>query len=222
MIDGVSADFAAVRLLKAARIAQGLTVAWMVIEGAFALLAGVQARSIALTMFGADSLIELFSAGVVLHRLLVRSPDQERGELSPGERQASRLVGLSLYGLFAYVGLSAGVGFLIGIRAAPSPPGMVLMVASVVVMTGLWRWRLRLADRLGSPALRGDAACSAVCLYLALVTLGGLILNRLFGWWWMDSLAALVALFFIRGEAGEAIAAGRSPAATSSAERSSP
>ena len=76
-------------------------------------------------------------------------------------------------------------------------------------MAALWRWRLNLADRLGSPALKGDAACSAVCLYMAGTTLAGLILNQLFGWWWADPIAALALIWWIRGEANEALEAAR-------------
>jgi len=75
-------------------------------------------------------------------------------------------------------------------------------------MAVLWRWRLHLAERLGSPALRGDAACSVVCLYLAGATLVGLVLNSLFGFWWADSLAGLALIWWIRGEAQEAVEAG--------------
>ena len=68
--------------------------------------------------------------------------------------------------------------------------------------------RLRLADKLGSPALRGDAACSLVCLYMAGATLVGLALNELFGLWWADPLAGLALVWWIRGEAAEAVEAG--------------
>jgi divalent metal cation (Fe/Co/Zn/Cd) transporter len=74
----------------------------------------------------------------------------------------------------------------------------------------LWRWRLVLANRLGSPALRADAACSLVCAYMSATLLVGLLLNSLLGWWWADSLAALGMSWWIRGEAAEALEAARS------------
>jgi divalent metal cation (Fe/Co/Zn/Cd) transporter len=55
-------------------------------------------------------------------------------------------------------------------------------------------------------ALRGDAACPVVCLYLAAAALVGLVLG-LFGWWWADPLAGLALIWWIRGEAKEAIEA---------------
>ena len=67
-------------LLQQARLAQWLTVGWMVIEGGAAIVAGIVAHSVALTAFGVDSGIELFSSVVVLCRLLQRSESEERVE----------------------------------------------------------------------------------------------------------------------------------------------
>ncbi len=188
-----------------------MTVGWMVIEGATAIGAGIAAHSVALTAFGVDSGIELFSSAVVLRRLLQRSEREERGSMTGGERGATRLVGFALYGLIAYIVISAGAALVFRFQPAPSPLGIGLTTASLLIMATLWRWRLALADRLGSPALRGDAACSMVCLYLAAVALAGLLLNQLFGLWWADPLAGLVLIWWIRGEAREAMQASRGP-----------
>jgi divalent metal cation (Fe/Co/Zn/Cd) transporter len=205
----VNASTAATSLLREARLAQVLTLTWMAIELVIAIGAGIAARSVALTAFGVDSGIELFTAAVVLRRLLQRSVQEERGELTAGERRATTLVGYGLYALIAYIVLSAGASLVLQLRPEPAPAGLLLTLLALPAMAMLWRWRLGLADRLGSPALRGDAACSVVCLYLAGTTLLGLLLNQLFGWWWADPLAALLLVWWIRGEATEALEAGR-------------
>ena len=204
-------------ILRQARQAQSLTLAWMVIEGVVATVAGIGAHSVALTAFGVDSGIELFSSAVVLHRLLGRSESEERGSLSGGERRASRLVGGALYALIAYIVISAAIALVFGIRPGAAPVGIGLTIASVAIMSVLWRWRLKLADSLGSPALRGDAACSVVCLYMAVTTLAGLLLNRFVGLWWADPVAGLALVWWIRGEAAEALEAGRESSSTSQA-----
>jgi divalent metal cation (Fe/Co/Zn/Cd) transporter len=193
--------------LQQARVAQAMTVGWMFIEGVIGVGAGLLAHSVALTAFGLDSFIELFSAAVVLRRVLERSASEERGSRTAAERTASRLVGWALYLLAAYIVVSAAAGILLQLKPEASPVGLGLTVASIGIMTVLWRWRLSLADRLGSPALRGDAACSVVCLYMALATLAGLALNGLFGWWWADPIAGLALIWWIRGEAKEALEA---------------
>jgi len=202
---------AATTLLRQARLAQVLTVAWMSIELSVALAAGIMARSVALTAFGIDSGVELFTAAVVLRRLLQRTRSEERGERTSGERRASRLVGYGLYALIVYTVVSAVTSLVLQIRPEASPAGLVLTVLALGVMAVLWKWRIGLADRLGSPALRGDAACSLVCLYLAGTTLVGLLLNQLFGFWWADPIAGLALVWWIRGEANEALEAGRPP-----------
>jgi divalent metal cation (Fe/Co/Zn/Cd) transporter len=194
-------------VVREARLAEGLTFAWMVVELVVALWAGIAARSVALTTFGVDSGIELFTAAVVLRQLLLHTDRATDEELDGRERQASRLVGWSLYGLIAYIVASSAWGLLGGSHAESSPAGLALAVAALVVMPLLWRWRRGLAERLDSPALRGDAACSVVCIYLSVVLLGGLLANRLLGWWWADPLAALAMIWWIRGEAREALEA---------------
>ena len=196
------------RPLRMARLAQSVTVGWMLIEGLIAAGAGVAAHSVALTAFGFDSFIELFSSAVVLRRVLQRSEDEERGSLTRGERTASRLVGSALYVLIAYIVVAAAAGLLLRLRPEASPIGLGLTLVSIPIMALLLKWRLSLADRLGSPALRGDAACSVVCLYMASATLAGLALNAAFGWWWADPIAGLALTWWIRGEANEALHSG--------------
>lgn len=60
----------------------------------------------------------------------------------------------------------------------------------------------RLAVRLDSGALRGDAASSFTCANMAMAAtvLVGLVLNALCHWWWAENLAALVFLVWMVGE----------------------
>jgi divalent metal cation (Fe/Co/Zn/Cd) transporter len=206
----VSTTTSDTRLIRQARLAEALTLAWMLVELVVALWAGIAARSVALTTFGVDSGIELFTAAVVLRLFLLHTERATEEELDARERQASRLVGWGLYGLIVYILATSVWSLASGSRAESSRVGIALALAALVVMPLLWRWRLSLARRLESPALRADAACSLVCIYLSATLLAGLLLNSLFGWWWADSLAALAMIWWIRGEAREAVEAARS------------
>jgi len=197
-------------LIRQARLAEALTVAWMVVELVVALAAGIAARSVALTAFGVDSGLELFTALVVLRQLLLHTERATDEELDARERQASRLAGWGLYGLIVYIVASSGWSLLTQGRPESSTPGLLLAIAVLLVMPVLWRWRRRLADALHSSSLRGDAACSLVCVYMAATLLAGLLLNRFPGWWWADPVAALAMIWWIRGEAHEALEAARS------------
>src|SRR6266487_2549638 len=71
-----------------------ITIGWMTIEGAASLLLGWASKSLLLEAFGIDSVIELFSATVLLWRLRVEAngvADETRVEAV--ERRASKWVG---------------------------------------------------------------------------------------------------------------------------------
>jgi divalent metal cation (Fe/Co/Zn/Cd) transporter len=50
----------------------------------------------------------------------------------------------------------------------------------------------RLGAQLGSSATHGEGAQNLLCAYLAEAVFLGLSSNALFGWWWLDPIAALV------------------------------
>jgi len=77
-------------------------------------------------------------------------------------------------------------------------------LTSMVGMPLLARAKTAVAESIGSPALKGDAACSITCAYMAATLLGGLALNALFGWWWADPIAALGIVYFLVREGREA------------------
>jgi divalent metal cation (Fe/Co/Zn/Cd) transporter len=62
----------------------------------------------------------------------------------------------------------------------------------------------RIAKRMKSEALAGDATNSITCAYMAGTVLVGLVLNILFGWWWVEDIAALVFLIWLLRETMEA------------------
>jgi divalent metal cation (Fe/Co/Zn/Cd) transporter len=66
-------------------------------------------------------------------------------------------------------------------------------------------YKLKVAARLDSRALRADAVESITCGYLSIVLMIGLAVTRLLGWWWLDSVAALALIPFLIKEARAAI-----------------
>src|SRR5437868_12034268 len=75
-----------------------ITLVWMTIEGAASLLLGWVSKSLLLEAFGIDSIIELFSAGVLLWRLKVEANGlADEARVESVERRAARWVGYSLY-----------------------------------------------------------------------------------------------------------------------------
>jgi divalent metal cation (Fe/Co/Zn/Cd) transporter len=184
-----------------------LTIAWMTVEALVSIEAGLAARSIALIGFGADSVIELISAGVLLWRLRLEPvgavATTSRGQSA--ERQASRVVGWSLLLLAVYVAGRSAYDLWTHAVSESSPVGIALAATTLVVMPWLIRAKREIATAINSPALKGDAACGVVCVYMAATLLAGLVLQAVFGWWWADSVAALGIVYFIVREGREVL-----------------
>jgi divalent metal cation (Fe/Co/Zn/Cd) transporter len=165
---------------------QAITLAWMLIECGLSLFAAVRARSPVLFAFGADSVVELLSAMVVLLQFLPKFPISRQ--------RAHRAAGLLLFALAAVVAIVAGLGLMLRQRPEASPLGIGVALAALVAMPLLAWLKRRQAVRDQNPALAADAVQSATCAYLAAVTLAGLGANALFHIQWFDPLAALIAL----------------------------
>jgi divalent metal cation (Fe/Co/Zn/Cd) transporter len=180
-----------------------LTIAWMVIEGAVAIGAGIEARSLTLTAFGIDSVIELLSAGVLVWRLAV---ELRHGQAfaKTAERSAARIGGTLLFALALYVIVSAGWKFWMQQGAEFSISGLAVSVLAMPIMYFLSQRKLRLAEAIGSRALRADAVESITCGWLSLVVVAGLVAQLLIGAWWVDPLSSLGIVWFLVRESREA------------------
>ena len=186
-----------------------VTVTWMAVEAVLAIGAGIAARSVLLTAFGFDSVIELISGGTLLWRLSSEARGASTERLEIVERRATRISAVLLALLCAYVVFVGLAGLVARLRPDGSALGVGVAAAAVVVMP-LLAWRKRRANLvIDSPALRADIAETITCAYLAAATLAGAGLNLIAGWWWAEYVAALVLLVFIAMETKEAIEAAR-------------
>jgi divalent metal cation (Fe/Co/Zn/Cd) transporter len=194
---------------RAARVRTGIrveviTVLWMVVEAAVSLGAGVAAGSALLIAFGVDSLIELVSGGALLWRLTVETRGGDRARVERAEQRAAWIVVISLALLCLYVAVTSVYGLVTRAQPESSIAGIAISAAAVIVMPLLGLTKRRLAADLDSGALRGDAASSFTCGYMAGAVLLGVGLNALFHWWWVESVASLLFLFWLVGETREA------------------
>ena len=176
------------------RIGLGLVVATMVynvVEAGIALWSGVEAESIALFGFGLDSVIETAAAGVLLWRLQIEARGAAPEEVEMAERRVLRFVGATFLALALYV--SGQASWMLWQQEAPSESliGILLALASLVIMPLVSMGKLRAATALESAALRAEAKETLACSYLSFTLLLGLGANASVGWWWADPVAAL-------------------------------
>jgi divalent metal cation (Fe/Co/Zn/Cd) transporter len=172
---------------RRARQLSWLSLAWMGIEGAIAITAGILAGSIALLSFGLDSAIEGVASLVIVWRFT-----GWRLLSHAAEERAQKLVAIQFFLLAPYVAFEAAHKLITGEQPEASWLGIALVTSSLIGMPFLGVAKHRLADKLGSVATRGEGTQNLLCAYLAAAVLAGLLGNALFGLWWLDPVAALV------------------------------
>jgi divalent metal cation (Fe/Co/Zn/Cd) transporter len=187
---------------------RGLGLAWFTIgynvaEGAVAVTAGALAGLVSLVGFGIDSGIESISAVLVAMRLLARlrhgTVDEAR------EHRALRLVAVTFFLLAGYVLVEGIRSLLVGEVPDTSVVGIVVLVASLVVMPMLAAAKRRVGVALGGdPLILADAAETRLCVLLSVSTLAGLVLFQLTGAAWLDPIAGFVIAGFAVHEGIEA------------------
>jgi divalent metal cation (Fe/Co/Zn/Cd) transporter len=188
------------------------TVLWMAAEAVLAIGAGIAARSVLLTAFGADSLIELLSGGTLLWRLRIEAAGGDEARVETVERRAEWISAALLILLCVYVAVTAIGGLVLRIQPERSWLGVAVSAAAVIVMPWLAARKRAANQTIQSSALRADIAESITCAYLAGVTLAGTAIDALTGLWWVEYIAALLLLWWLVPEAREALAAARGDA----------
>ena len=163
---------------------QWITLTWMALECGASLWAAARAQSVALLAFGADSLVEMLSATVVLLQFVPR--------FQLKKEHADKAAAVLLFLLAAVVVCIAWLG-----RGRPmekSWVGIGVTALALVVMPVLAWMKRRQARQMNNRALAADATQSATCAYLAGVTLAGLAIYAVWQIRWVDTVAALVAV----------------------------
>lgn len=173
------------------------TIGYNTLEGVTSIVAGLIARSVSLVGFGLDSLIEVTSGAALLWRL---HHDLDLSRREQVERAALRTVGACFIALALYILYESGSMLIRHVPPKPSIFGIVIAAISVIVMPLLARAKRRVARQIGSGAMHADSKQADFCSYLSATLLGGLLLNAMLGWWWMDPAAGLVMVPIIGKE----------------------
>lgn len=116
-----------------------------------------------------------------------------------------RIVGVLFLLLAAYVSYDSIKSLIWREQPRASIPGIVLAIASLIVMPLLVRSKRKVARGIKSGALMADSKQTELCTYLSAILLAGLLLNALVGWWWADPVAALIMVPIIVKEGIEGL-----------------
>jgi divalent metal cation (Fe/Co/Zn/Cd) transporter len=175
------------RLARLAKTLSWLTLAWLGIEGAVGVVAGILAGSIALVAFGLDSAIEGLASIIVIWRF-----SGTRTGSADAEQRAQRWVAVSFFLLAPYVAAEAVETLIEGAAAETSWLGIGLTAGTLLICPWLGLFKRRVAEKLGSRTTYGEGTQNLLCALLAAAVLIGLAANALFGLWWLDPVIALL------------------------------
>jgi divalent metal cation (Fe/Co/Zn/Cd) transporter len=185
------------RLHRRVRFIVAFTITYNVIEAIVAITAGALASSAALIGFGLDSVVEVLSAVAIAWQFTRKDPER-------WEKVTVRAIGLAFFALAAYVSVDAIMSLVAQEGPEHSPLGLGITALSVLVMPLLAWFEVRTGRELDSKSVLADAKQLILCVYLSGAVFIGLLLNSLLGWWWADSVAALVVAFLAVREGIEA------------------
>lgn len=193
-----------VSLHKKALLLSYFTVGYNVLEGIISLVAGAWAGSIALVGFGLDSFVESLSSGVMVWRF--GKPEALSAAKEEWlDRKAIKLVGYTFLVLATYVLYESSKKLYLQEIPSPSLLGIIIALASLIIMPGLFHLKYQTGKSLNSASLMADAKQTLACALLSVALLVGLGLNYLYGVWQADPIIGLIIVIFLAREGYETL-----------------
>jgi divalent metal cation (Fe/Co/Zn/Cd) transporter len=180
------------RLLRRGFTLEYITLAWNVVGIVVLALTAIIARSVALSGFGLDSLIEIGASTVVIWEL--------SGTGEARQQRAQRLIGGAFTLLAVYLAVQSTLVLLTSYHPRHSIGGIMWTAVTAVVMFALALGKARIGAALDNPVLRTEGRVTLVDGLLAVAVLAGLVLNAALGWWWADPIAGYVLLAYAARE----------------------
>ena len=173
-----------------------ITVVYNVLEAVASIVFGGIAGSIALIGFGLDSIVESFSGLILIWRL------RQHGKISKEkeeriEKRATRFVAVTFFILGLYIFVEAIRKWAVVEVPEPSLPGILIAIASLIVMPVLTVQKYRTGQQISSRALVTDSKETLACAFLSLALLIGLGANYLFGFWQADLIIGIIIAVFL-------------------------
>lgn len=187
------------RLITVALWLSSISVVWGAVSGGLAVTVGLLDGSLGVLGLGLNMLADLTGSAVLIWRF--RAELRHSGHAERVEDRAAVVVASALGTVSVVLTVSAIQALAVGSRPGSSVLGMATSGLAFVVLTPLAYEKHRVAAGLGSRALRGDGTLSGIGAAIALLALAGLALDRSFGWWWADRVAALMVAGIAAAEA---------------------
>ncbi len=199
----IAAGKPAASLYKLAFILAYITIFYNFLEGLISVFFGLEDETLSLFGFGVDSFVEVIS-GIGIWHMLTRIKNHGEESRDQFEKTALKVTGFAFYLLVFGLTVSAIYNFFIGHKPETTFWGIVISLISIVTMTLLINYKLKVGKALNSNALIADANCTKTCLYLSIILLASSIGYELTSIGGIDSLGAAAIAWFSFKEGREA------------------
>ena len=190
------------RLYKKGLWLEYFNVAYNILEAVASIIFGIIAGSIALIGFGLDSIVESLSGGVLIWRLRQHGRISEEAE-ERLDKRATRFVAITFFILGLYILFESIKKLVLAEIPEPSLGGIIIAVASIVVMPFFVWQKYKTGKAINSRALVADSRETLACAFLSVALLLGLGANYLFGFWQADPIVGLIIVIFLFREGVE-------------------
>lgn len=190
-------------LYKYAFILAYITIGYNILEGLISIFFGLEDETLSLFGFGVDSFVEVISGVGILH-MLIRIKNNNSETRDAFENTALKITGTSFYLLTIGLVVSAVYNLFTGHKPDTTFWGIVISLISIVAMSFLIFYKMKIGKLLQSDAIIADANCTKTCLYLSIVLLissAGYEITNIGG---LDSIGALAIAWFSYKEGKEA------------------
>lgn len=186
------------KLYKRALNLAYFTIIYNITEGMLSILAGFLASNISLIGFGLDSAVESFSAFIVVWRFKKHGKISEYEE-EKIEKRALKYIGYTFIILGVYILYESLQKLYTAEISEPSFFGIIITVASIIIMPSLFYMKYKTGKALNSKSLIADSKQTLACVFLSVALLFGLLLNYIYGLWQADPLIGiLIAIYLLR------------------------
>jgi divalent metal cation (Fe/Co/Zn/Cd) transporter len=186
------------QLLRRAMLLSVLSIGISAAVGATAVVVATATGSLSLLGFGADAVIDSAASVVLVWRFRTEVREPHRADRI--ELIAETVIGGVLLLLAAYLAISAVGALITDAHPSASLLRTTLLGVGLVALPPLALAKYRVAQALGSRALRADSILTAVAAVLAVIGVAALALSALFDVNWGDAVGALVVAAIVARE----------------------
>jgi len=177
-----------------------LTIGWNTIVGGSAVVTAALTANLALIGFGVNALIDS-SVSVLLIRRFGHEEAGRHDRAARSEARALHVAGAAFIAIAVYLIVQSIRALAASHHPGRSVFGLVVALASLVVLPVLGLAKYRVANVLGSRALRADSMLTFFGAALAAVACVAIVLASVAGWWWSDDVGALLIAALLLSEA---------------------